>query len=37
MFIFKVHGEEELNKWKLVRVDENFRVIALGLPIPRYL
>jgi len=23
-----------LNKWKLVKVHENFRVIALGLPVP---
>lgn len=34
--LLKVHGEEELNKWKLVRVDDNFRVIALGLPVPKY-
>lgn len=27
---------EELEKWKLVKVDENFRVIAIGLPVPRY-
>lgn len=30
------HGLEEVSKWRLVRVDENFRVIALGLPVPRY-
>lgn len=30
------HGEEEVKKWRLVRVDDNFRVIALGLPVPRY-
>ncbi|XP_066146647.1 von Willebrand factor A domain-containing protein 8 [Euwallacea fornicatus] len=30
------HGAKELEKWKLVRVDENFRVIAIGLPIPKY-
>lgn len=30
------HGAEEVSKWRLVRVDENFRVIALGLPVPRY-
>ncbi|XP_060525989.1 von Willebrand factor A domain-containing protein 8 isoform X2 [Cylas formicarius] len=30
------HGAEELQKWKLVRVSENFRVIALGLPVPKY-
>ncbi|KAG7308434.1 hypothetical protein JYU34_005640 [Plutella xylostella] len=34
--LLKEHGEEELQKWRLVRVDENFRVIALGLPVPRY-
>ena len=26
----------DLDKWKLVRVDEKFRVIALGLPVPKY-
>ncbi|XP_071949792.1 von Willebrand factor A domain-containing protein 8-like [Antedon mediterranea] len=30
------HTKEELESWKLVRVNENFRVIALGLPVPRY-
>lgn len=30
------HSEEELKAWKLVRVSEDFRVIALGLPVPRY-
>lgn len=25
-----------MNKWGLVRVSEDFRVIALGLPVPRY-
>lgn len=25
-----------MSKWRLVRVDENFRVIALGLPVPKY-
>ncbi|KAK9871089.1 hypothetical protein WA026_011372 [Henosepilachna vigintioctopunctata] len=30
------YGPNEMEKWKLVRVDENFRVIALGLPVPRY-
>lgn len=32
---FQEHGKEMLDKWKLERVDENFRVIALGIPIPR--
>ncbi|XP_062588748.1 von Willebrand factor A domain-containing protein 8-like [Saccostrea cucullata] len=30
------HSKEELDALKLVRVDENFRVIALGHPVPRY-
>lgn len=30
------HTKEELDGLKLVRVSENFRVIALGLPVPRY-
>ncbi|CAH1119198.1 unnamed protein product [Phaedon cochleariae] len=34
--LLEEHGEEELTKWRLVRVDDNFRVIALGLPVPRY-
>lgn len=34
--LLKEYGEEELQKWKLVRVDDNFRVIALGLPVPKY-
>uniref|UniRef100_V5I964 von Willebrand factor A domain-containing protein 8 n=1 Tax=Anoplophora glabripennis TaxID=217634 RepID=V5I964_ANOGL len=34
--LLKEHGEEELKKWKLIRTDDNFRVIALGLPIPKY-
>lgn len=33
--LLKEHGKEELEKWKLVRVDEEFRVIALGLPVPK--
>lgn len=33
---FQEHGENELTKWGLVRVSENFRVIALGLPVPKY-
>ncbi|ENN75271.1 hypothetical protein D910_02377 [Dendroctonus ponderosae] len=33
--LLEEHGEKELEKWKLVRVDENFRVIALGLPVPK--
>ncbi|XP_047715296.1 von Willebrand factor A domain-containing protein 8 isoform X2 [Prionailurus viverrinus] len=30
------HTKTELDAWKLVRVSENFRVIALGLPVPKY-
>lgn len=30
------HGQTELDKWRLVRVSEDFRVIALGLPVPKY-
>ena len=35
--LLKEYGEEELSNWKLVRVSEDFRVIALGLPIPHYI
>lgn len=34
--LLQEHGPEEVARWRLVRVDENFRVIALGLPVPRY-
>ncbi|XP_038049927.1 von Willebrand factor A domain-containing protein 8-like [Patiria miniata] len=34
--LLKDHSQEELDAWKLVRVSEDFRVIALGLPVPRY-
>ncbi|XP_023604004.1 von Willebrand factor A domain-containing protein 8 isoform X2 [Myotis lucifugus] len=34
--LLKDHTKEELDAWKIVRVSENFRVIALGLPVPRY-
>lgn len=30
------HSQAELDAWQLVRVNEDFRVIALGLPSPRY-
>uniref|UniRef100_A0A673VZ78 von Willebrand factor A domain containing 8 n=1 Tax=Salmo trutta TaxID=8032 RepID=A0A673VZ78_SALTR len=30
------HTKEELDAWQIVRVSEYFRVIALGLPVPRY-
>jgi hypothetical protein len=28
--------QETLDEWKLVRVSDDFRVIALGLPVPKY-
>ena len=34
--LLEENGQEELDKWQLVRVSENFRVVALGLPIPHY-
>ena len=30
------HGQEKMDQWRLVRVSQDFRVIALGLPVPRY-
>ena len=30
------NSKEKLDEWKLVRVNENFRVFALGLPVPKY-
>ncbi|XP_009461391.1 PREDICTED: von Willebrand factor A domain-containing protein 8 [Nipponia nippon] len=30
------HTKSELDSWKIVRVSEDFRVIALGLPVPKY-
>lgn len=35
-FELQQHGAAELERWGLVRVSEEFRVIALGLPVPRY-
>ncbi|KAJ6661690.1 hypothetical protein lerEdw1_013212 [Lerista edwardsae] len=35
--LLKEHDKAQLDAWKIVRVSENFRVIALGLPVPRYL
>ncbi|KAF6208189.1 hypothetical protein GE061_016641 [Apolygus lucorum] len=35
--LVKEHGEDEVKRWNLARVSENFRVIALGLPVPGYL
>lgn len=34
--LLKDHSQHDLDKWGLVRVSEDFRVIALGLPIPKY-
>ncbi|KAM3607170.1 uncharacterized protein V6R79_002729 [Siganus canaliculatus] len=34
--LLQEHTKEELDSWKIVRVSENFRVIALGLPVPKY-
>ena len=30
------HGKEKMDQWRLVRVSPDFRVIALGLPVPKY-
>uniref|UniRef100_A0A336LQQ9 CSON001068 protein n=1 Tax=Culicoides sonorensis TaxID=179676 RepID=A0A336LQQ9_CULSO len=34
--LLKNNSEEVLQKWGLIRVSEDFRVIALGLPVPKY-
>lgn len=34
--LLQEHTPEELASWKLVRTSDQFRCIALGLPIPRY-
>lgn len=34
--LLKEHGEKELKRWRLLRVSEDFRVVALGLPVPGY-
>ncbi|GAB6029233.1 von Willebrand factor A domain-containing protein 8 [Chamberlinius hualienensis] len=34
--LLETHSKEELESWRVVRVSPDFRVIALGLPIPRY-
>jgi len=34
--LLKENSKEKLDEWKLVRVNENFRVFALGLPVPKY-
>ena len=33
---FQEHTKVEMDAWKIVRVSEDFRVIALGLPVPKY-
>lgn len=30
------YGKESMDSWQLVRVSDQFRVIALGLPVPKY-
>lgn len=30
------HSLEELNSWQLVRVSEDFHVVALGVPVPKF-
>ena len=34
--VLQEHSKEELDSWKLLRVNEDFRVFALGVPVPRY-
>ena len=34
--VLQEHGHEMLDDWKLTRVSDQFRVIALGLPVPPY-
>ncbi|XP_031729156.1 von Willebrand factor A domain-containing protein 8 [Anarrhichthys ocellatus] len=34
--LLQEHTKEEMDSWKIVRVSEDFRVIALGLPVPKY-
>ncbi|CAL8266675.1 unnamed protein product [Lota lota] len=34
--LLQEHTKVELDAWQIVRVSENFRVIALGLPVPKY-
>lgn len=36
IYSYQEHSKEELNQWQLVRVSDDFRVIALGLPVPKY-
>ncbi|XP_063282038.1 von Willebrand factor A domain-containing protein 8 [Pelobates fuscus] len=34
--LLQEHSREEMDEWNIVRVSEDFRVIALGLPVPKY-
>lgn len=34
--LLESNSKEVLDKWGLIRVSEDFRVIALGLPVPKY-
>ena len=35
-FLMQEFGKNTLDNWKIVRANEKFRVIALGLPVPPY-
>ncbi|XP_075055872.1 von Willebrand factor A domain-containing protein 8 isoform X1 [Mixophyes fleayi] len=34
--LLQEHSKDEMDAWKIVRVSKDFRVIALGLPVPKY-
>jgi len=34
--LLEEHSIDELNAWKLIRTSHRFRVVALGVPVPRY-
>ena len=34
--LLETHSQAELDSWNLLRVSEDFRVIALGHPVPKY-
>jgi len=35
-FCAQEHSKETLDSWQIVRVSEDFRIFALGLPVPKY-
>uniref|UniRef100_A0A1I8FUD4 von Willebrand factor A domain-containing protein 8 n=1 Tax=Macrostomum lignano TaxID=282301 RepID=A0A1I8FUD4_9PLAT len=35
-FLLGKHGSDTMREWRLLRCSPDFRVIALGLPVPRY-